>query len=361
MNRVRFKNFFSKLSIKLVLLSLGSLGVGAIIFACLSNSYMYIMLSKENFNVNIYNMGVLSIFLIAIIISIVLFNLGIRRKLKYLEDISLEVVKIAEGKFGHQVKIEGNDEISKLVQNINFMSVELKDKFEKEKELENAKNELITNVSHDLRTPLTSIIGYIDLIKDKQYEDEGQFKQYLDIVSRKTENLRVMINDLFIYAKLTNKEIKLDFIEINLVHMLAQMLEEFIPLIESKDLNLTKEILIDEARVSVDTDKLVRVFENVISNAIKYSVKPGFIKVKVYKDNGYVVISIQNKVTKGSEVELSKLFERFYKSDKSRGKVEGSGLGLAIAKDIAKLHQGDIWAEIKENMIMFNVKIPLVD
>lgn len=246
--------------------------------------------------------------------------------------------------------------------NINFMAEELNNKMKVEREEERIKNELITNVSHDLRTPLTSIKGYLALIKDKRYEDETQMKQYINIAYNKSEKLEELINDLFEYTKLTNNAVNLNRQSISLNGLLEQLMEELVPICEETGVTITRSFPKQKFLVYLDPNKTARVFENLFINAIRYSIKPGDVEVLLKEEKGDAVISIKNKCEPVSKEEVDKLFDRFYRVDKSRSSnTGGSGLGLAIAKSIVEIQGGKIKAEYSSGYMIFDVIFNLAD
>ena len=292
------------------------------------------------------------------IVFIVLFIIITNKKMKYLDEIALGLKKIASGDLNYHIEESGTDEIRNIAANINYMSKEINRKIIAQRRAEKTKTDLITNVSHDLRTPLTSIMGYIGLVKEGRYENEITMKEYLNIAFNKAEKLKMLIEDLFEYTKLNNEGIKLNKSEVNISEFIFQLTEELTPLFEENGLSIIKSAAEDKVIVNVDADKMVRVFENLLTNAIKYSFKPGKIVVGIYESKGFVTIAIRNKGNNIPPEKVSKLFERFYRADESRNAQSGgSGLGLAISKNIVELHQGQIWAECYGEDISFYVKL----
>lgn len=300
----------------------------------------------------------------AIIVSIAsfifIFLYLTKNKMTYVESIANGLMEISKGNLDYRVERSGEDELASLADNINFMVNELQVQIEAERSAERTKNELITNVSHDLRTPLTSVMGYLGLVKDGKYQNEDQMNEYLNIAYNKADKLKVLIEDLFEYTKLTNSgiELKKEIIAIN--EFIEQLIEEMVPMAEQNDITMIKEISSDKVMVNVDVDKSLRVFENLITNAIKYSEKPGEIWIKIIKKENSVLICVENKAEDISKEDLSKIFDRFYRLEKSRSSsTGGSGLGLAIAKNIVELHEGKIWAESENELISFYVEFNL--
>ncbi|WP_342578646.1 HAMP domain-containing sensor histidine kinase [Psychrobacillus sp. FSL K6-2843] len=303
--------------------------------------------------VHIYYFIWITTVILTFIISLLVM---IRRKIKYLQHITDSVQTIANGKLGTTIEIKGNDELSQLAKNINYMSKELKSKFEHERQIVSAKNELITNISHDLRTPLTSIIGYVDLLRKKEYRDDEQLYDYLETIYSKSQNFSKLINELFEYTKLTSPDLKLNFTEVELGGLLEQILGEYMPILEKEGLDIQKSITEEDIHVSMDIEKIVRVYDNLLMNVIKYSKKPSILKVDLHIVGIKAIFTISNQVENLPVQDVNKLFERFYRGDMARKEDGGSGIGLAISKRIIELHGGTIDANYREGWLTFTIE-----
>ncbi|CEG27085.1 sensor histidine kinase [Bacillus sp. B-jedd] len=300
-----------------------------------------------------YNIIELTLFSFSFLVT---FYLMIRKKLLYLKMITDSVNDIAAGKLGLTIELAGKDELSQLAQNINGMSKELANKFDYERQLEMAKNELITNVSHDLRSPLTSIIGYLDLLRKGNYSDQKQLNDYLDTSYLKSKRLESLINELFEYTRLSSPDVKLDYSEVGMTGLLEQLIGEYIPIFEREKLTIVKALPNEEIHIAMDVEKMVRVYENLFMNAIKYSLKPSDIHISLDRLDSLVILKISNQVENPPLEDLNKLFERFFVGDKARKNNQGTGLGLAISKRIVELHGGTIQGEYKEGWLTFMVE-----
>lgn len=294
------------------------------------------------------------------IVFIVTFVSITNKKMKYLDEIASGLKIIASGNLNYRIDEKGNDEIRNIANNINYMAKEIGEKIYLERVAEKAKADLITNVSHDLRTPLTSVMGYIGLVIQNRYKNEAEMKEYLNIAFSKSERLKLLIDDLFEYTKLNNDGIKLEKSTVNVVEFLEQFVEEMIPIVEDEGLEIVKKFECERVFISIDATKMIRVFENLLTNAIKYSYKPGKIVLGIYKKDNKLVIFFRNKGEHIIKEKADKLFNRFYRVDESRNtNTGGSGLGLAISKNIVELHEGKIWAESIGNNITFYMELPL--
>lgn len=306
-----------------------------------------------------YSVGPLLNLVIGTIFFIALFLAFTKRKMDYLEELNNGLLEISQGNLSFRVPRRSRDELGSLADNINYMAGELNNKIQEERRAENTKDELITNVSHDLKTPLTSIMGYLKLIKDENYNDQEQLKSFINIAYNKSEKLKSLIDDLLEYTKITDQGSKLDRNIISIDELLNQLIEEMIPICEESKIVIVKDMPEFKVMADVDGDKIVRAFENLLTNAIRYSPKPGEIIIKLRDEGKNATISFSNKSDGISDEELPLLFERFYRVEKSRSSdTGGSGLGLAIAKGIIELHGGRIWAQYKDGEITFSVTIP---
>nr|WP_142305755.1 HAMP domain-containing sensor histidine kinase [Bacillus pseudomycoides] len=301
-------------------------------------------------------------FLIGFVIFLFSFFYITKRKMRQVEAMAEGVKEIAKGNLQYRIPQKGQDELSLLAVNMNQMAKELFSNIEKERRIEKQKNELITNVSHDLRTPLTSIMGYLRLLQDSKYESKEQHNEYVRIAFSKSEQLKNLIEDLFEYTKLTNEKMVLEKKEVCITELLEQLIEELVPQAEEEGLILVKQLPKERVYAAIDSEKMVRVFENLLMNAIKYSKDDGEIKVSLQRQRRNIQITVANHSEEFTKEELGNLFERFYKKDQSRSRVtEGSGLGLAIAKSIVELQGGEIRAEYEDGIIQFIVSLPIIE
>jgi signal transduction histidine kinase len=357
------KKFSINISLKLKLLSEVVLSfILTLVSLVILSRYIFgpfIDKNQDNLEAIIYYVAAL--YIIATIGTFVLcFVLISGKHINYINYITKQVKLIASGNLGQTLEVRGNDELAQLCININSMSKELKDKFEYERELEKTKSELITNVSHDLRTPLTPIIAYLDILRNEKFTTREEEKEYLNSSYNLSIKLKQLIDELFEYTKFSSKEVRLDLTYVDILPILKQIIGEYSPMIESKGLRIITQIPDAELLINIDIEKIVRVFENILSNAEKYALKPSDIIFEADIHNNDVLISISNKSEHLDQDKLDKMFEKFYRVDISRSSnVEGSGLGLAICKKIVELHKGQIWADCHGDIITIHIKLPI--
>ncbi|MCZ8519241.1 sensor histidine kinase [Paenibacillus caseinilyticus] len=298
----------------------------------------------------------------AFAVFIFLFYYLTQRKMRYIEELAGGLRIIATGNLDHRVIERSKDELGSLAKDMNQMVADLQHKIEEERRSERSKNELITNVSHDLRTPLTLIMGYLKLLHDRNYESPEQAAGYVGIAYSKAEKLRGLIEDLFEYTKYSSQDVPLHKKGVVLNEVLEQLLEEYVTLSEEQQLTLIRSIPSERLNVRVDVEQIIRVFENLLGNAVKYSPKPGVISVGMARDRSHAIVRISNKADALTRTELEQLFDRFYRVDSARTSSNGgSGLGLAIAKSIVESHGGSIWAESEKDEIHLYVKLKLME
>ena len=278
------------------------------------------------------------------------------RSMRYISRISSAMREIAEGDLNITLDVEGDDEFADMAENLNNMVEELRQLMDRERESERTK--LITNVAHDLRTPLTSIIGYLELLSGPVKLNEEMQKKYLDITYKKSKRLQKLIEDLFGFTKLNYGKISMKVSKVDIVKLLSQMLEEFYPNFMEKNLAYELQSNVTAKVITADGNLLARLFDNLINNAIKYGSEGKKIIVKVDATDTVVTVSVTNFGYVIPKEELPLLFEKFYRVEQSRSvNTGGTGLGLAIAKNIVDMHGGTIGVTSDLNGTVFTVKL----
>lgn len=229
------------------------------------------------------------------------------------------------------------------------------------RENEQKKDELIVYLAHDIKTPLTSMIGYLSLLSEIKDMPQEQRNRYIGIALDKSYRLEYLINELFDVARFNLEKIVLEKEEINLNLMLEQIADDFYPTLKemNKKINFTSD---EKTILYADPDKLSRVFNNLIKNAVNYSKENTDIDISILNKENQATVKITNKGKQIPKEKLDKIFEKFYRLDSSRtSKTGGSGLGLAIAKEIVELHGGRIYAESDMKETTFSVILPIIE
>ena len=221
------------------------------------------------------------------------------------------------------------------------------------------KNDLILYLAHDLKTPLASVIGYLNLLRDERHISEDLQERYLSISLAKAERLEDLINEFFDVARFNLTDISLQYSKINLRRLLEQLAYEFKPMLKERNLTCNLQIS-DDLMLRCDANKIQRAFDNLLRNAVIYSYPDTEINVTVIRQNDDVVIKFINHGDTISKENLERIFEQFYRLDISRSTSSGgAGLGLAISKRIIELHHGTITASSENDLIEFTVTLPV--
>lgn len=224
---------------------------------------------------------------------------------------------------------------------------------------EEKKNELVMYLAHDIRTPLTTVIGYLNLLDEAPDMPPEQRKKYIGIALNKSERLDLLINELFDLTRYNSKAVSLHKTEVNLSCLLSQLADEYYPTLSANE-NTVSVSAEDGLTLSADTEMLARVFGNLLKNAASYSDAGTEIIISAKKENDFAAVTFQNTGETISPEDLQTMFDKFSRLDQARtSDTGGTGLGLSIAKEIVELHGGTITAQSKDRTITFLVRLPL--
>lgn len=255
-------------------------------------------------------------------------------------------------------KIKMSKELSFVADKLSQVKDELEQRTKEKEEAEKRKDELIVYLAHDIKTPLTSVIGYLDLLVENEGMPKEQQSGYLRIARDKALRLETLINDFFEITRSHVQQMELHKTVVNLSYLMEQVIDEAYPLFQKAGKTVTTTID-TSVQVNVDAQKMARVFTNLLKNAINYSEGNGPISIVATTNEKGVHIAFSNAGEIGSE-ELSHIFEKFYRVDDARQtKTGGAGLGLAISKEIVQAHQGTITGDSKDGQITLTVSLPL--
>jgi signal transduction histidine kinase len=294
------------------------------------------------------------------ILFLVFFFLFSRKSIGYLDEITRGLQEIAEGNLDYKIVTKSSDEMGAVAEHFNQMTEKLRKSIEEERYAERTKSELVTGVSHDLRTPLTSVLGYLETIENDRYKDEVELRYYTSIAYEKTKTLKRLIDHLFEYTSLSGGGMELELKRVNLIGFLKQLAEEFIPALTKAGMSSRLVTEEDHVYIQADGHQLMRAYENLISNAIRYGSKGKFVDIRIGKTDGEAVVEIVNYGEPIPERDLPYIFERFYRTDASRSsQTGGTGLGLAITKSIIELHGGRLSARSGWRETVFETGFPL--
>lgn len=293
----------------------------------------------------------------ALVGAILFFFLLIWGRVSYISNIRNTVSQITEGNLDSRVTYRYNNELRALAEDINTMAGTLAEE-------EHNKNEFLTNISHDIRTPLTTILGYLEMIKEEKYSSKEEMQKYLRIMQRKGEFLASMLEDFFQYSKLQSQDVKMECIDFEINELLRQFYEDEWKEFAGQSLDLAIDLTEESTLCSGDPDLLARVVNNLLTNALKYSKENTKVTLKSYVEeknhSRFICFCVKNiPQNKISSEQVKLLFERLYKCDAARSEG-GSGLGLSIVKSIVKLHHGFVEAYVSGEELVIAVSLHMV-
>ena len=301
--------------------------------------------------------------LIAIIgfltLSLIIITGIILNKIDYLDKIIEGTKKIKNGNINHKIEVKGNDRLATFAQDINNLSEGLENAIDEKFKSERMKAELITNVSHDLKTPLTSIINYVDLIKKEESIEPEYLKDYINVLDNKSKRLKVLIEDLFEASKASSGNIELNIEKLDLNQLLRQSIGENEEKITNSKLDLKVNLLKEPVYINCDGKRMYRVFENLLINISKYSLENTRVYIDMKVDEDKVYLSFKNISAYELNFEADEIIERFRRGDLSRN-TEGSGLGLSIARDLVELQGGEFDIQIDGDLFKVNLEFKKV-
>ena len=282
---------------------------------------------------------------LSVILTIGYFAYYVIKKLWYLSCIIDGTEKIKNGDIHHKLNLIGQDNFTTLADNINNIRDGLDKAIDNQLKSERMKSELITNVSHDLKTPLTSIINYVELIKKEENISPEYLKDYVNVLDSKSKRLKILIEDLFEASKASSGNIELNMEKIDFTQLLRQSIGEMEEKLSEAKLDLKVNVPEDRIYIKADGRRLYRVLENLLCNISKYSLSNTRVYIDIIEDGTKVKLIMKNISSYELNFEPDEIMERFKRADESRN-TEGSGLGLAIARDLVNLQGGNLLIDI---------------
>ena len=282
------------------------------------------------------------------------------KKLAYLSYIMEGTERIKGGDIHYKLDIIGDDNFSNLAENINNIGEGLDKAIYNQLKSERLKSELITNVSHDLKTPLTSIINYIELIKKEEDIKPEYIKDYVNVLDSKSKRLKILIEDLFEASKASSGNLELNMEKIDITQLLRQAIGEMEEKLSKANLDLKLRVPEEKTYIMADGKKLYRVLENLLSNISKYSLDNTRVYIDIIEEDDTVKLTMKNISSYELNFDPEEIMERFKRADESRN-TEGSGLGLAIARDLVNAQGGRFEIDIDGDLFKSVVEFNLID
>ena len=293
-------------------------------------------------------------------IGVLWWRLLRRYHLYQLDHIIGELHYIAQGHLDHRIPFRVNGNQQHVITSVNALVDTITQAMQEERASEKSKDELITNVSHDLRTPLTSIIGYLGLIEDHQYQSEEDIVKYSHIAYDKAKQMKNLVEDLFEYTKVQQHGAPVNLMTVDLGQLLEQVGASFELEADKKGMAINVSCEPTPLSITADPEKLGRLFSNLVANALKYGHGASYIHLTAKQLGEKVVITVANDGEKIPAESVKHLFERFYRVESSRNKATGgTGLGLAIVQSIVELHHGSVTVRSDDQETAFVVTLPV--
>ncbi|MEY8235813.1 HAMP domain-containing sensor histidine kinase [Lachnospiraceae bacterium 66-29] len=296
---------------------------------------------------------------VAVMFMAGLFVIGIIYWIKLLNYFQ-DVMKAMEELTTEEHLIHLRPELREVEQHMNQVQFQIHRSERLAKEAEQRKNDLVVYLAHDLKTPLTSVIGYLTLLREETQISPELREKYLSISLEKAERLEDLINEFFEITRFNLTHLELETVTVSLKRMLEQIIYEFYPLFSEKQIECQLLIEPEDIKITCDTDKMQRVFDNLLRNALLYGYQQSTIQIRAKQWEKSLFIQVENHGATIPQEKLARIFEQFYRLDTSRqSKTGGAGLGLAIAKEIVERHGGKISAKSQEERTIFTVELPM--
>lgn len=292
-----------------------------------------------------------AIVLILIFTSLMLTQWIQKEVFRPINELNVAMTRIKEGNFDYILQNRSGGEIGDLYRNYEDMRLRLKENTEENAEQEKKNKELVSNISHDLKTPITAIKGYVEGIMDGVADTPEKMDKYIKTIYNKANDMDRLINELTIYSGIDNHRIPYNFHRINVADYFGDCVEEVGLDLESKNIQLNYTNLVDQdTLVIADPEQMKKVINNIISNSVKYMDKQqGVIDIRILDELDSIQIEIEDNGKGIAQKDLGRIFERFFRTDASRNSLQGgSGIGLSIVKKIIEDHGGYIWATSRE-------------
>ena len=358
---IRLRIVVNSLTAMLVLNAL-SMTAGFLLFRLIANPYIGDRLSDiaGQIAARYFPLGGIIVLAITGIGALWLISMTARRVTGPLMRLKRAAAEIRDGNLGYELAVSGRDEFTELAAGFEQMRIRLKDSTRLKEKAETERRAMMASVTHDLKTPITSILGYAEGILDGVADTPEKTREYAHVICKKARSLQLLSEDLALLSRLENAQLPLDKTEEDLGTLIAEVAEEFSH--NEKGITLQSD-LAPGLRVMIDREKMARVFVNILQNSVKYK-RPeqsgAEIIFSLIRRENEALLTISDNGPGIPQRDLPHIFDQFYRADASRGVQTGSGLGLSIARQLVSLHGGKIWIHNNSGGgISVNISLPL--
>lgn len=328
------------------------------------NEFIYLKLSKEYRNVqtlvSILPLSIILFLILIIVLGFISLSYYISKQfIKPLDELNKAIYEMSHGNFEFELNISNNSQLNEFSQKFILIKNTLETTLKEQRKYINSRNRLLSSITHDLRTPLSSIKGYIEAIQDGIVKDEKTYNEYLSVIQQKTDQLDLLIDDLFLFTKLENDQLNYQKNKINSKTFLLNYYNNKKLEFKNSKINFLIKKPVLSTIINIDANRISQLLDNLISNAKKFT--NNLIEISTTLNKNYLVISVKDNGIGINKENQEKIFDLFYKSDLSRNQnsKKGSGIGLNICKKIIKAHNGKIKVTSNNKYTIFKVYIPL--
>lgn len=293
---------------------------------------------------------VLALVVLVMVVIVLLMIMWVYRGIKRpIDELRAATEQIASGNLDFTLEARGDDEISNLTRDFEQMRRQLKESEEQRNRYDNESRELISNISHDLKTPITTVKGYVEGIMDGVADTPEKMDRYIRTIYNKANDMDRLINELTFYSKIDTNRIPYNFVTLNVADFFDDCAEELSINLEDQKISFCYENLVDRTtQIIADPEQLKRVVDNIVGNSVKYMDKTERrIELRILDAEDFIQVELEDNGKGIAPKELASIFDRFYRADAARSSTGGSGIGLSIVRKIIEDHSGNIWAKSK--------------
>ena len=358
---VRLRLFTNSLT-AIIILNAVSMAAGFLLFWLVANPYIGPRLNENAGHIaaQYFALGGIVVLALTGIGAFWVISVNVRRVTGPLQRLKRALAEIRDGNLDYEMAVAGNDEFAELAAGFEQMRIRLKDSMRHKERAETERRAMMASVTHDLQTPITSIIGYSEGILDGVADTPEKMREYAAVIGKKARSLQILAEDLSLLSRLENAQLPLNKREEDVGELVAELATEFSH--NEPAMKLETQLTLG-LRVFIDREKMTRVLINILQNTVKYK-KPDQlgpeVSLSLIRHNGDVLLTVSDNGIGIPQSELPHMFDQFYRADESRNSQSGSGLGLSIARQIVHLHDGKIWIiNNPAGGISVNITLPL--